>query len=642
MPLNPLSDRQSTVAYAIDLLRAHQIRRENVFLHEQLRNCLKEVAGLRDEVRTLKTNAAVGVNDEIKDLRGSIKTNHGTTQKALVLAEDHELRLKEQSQRLESLQQSCKAKESELFNVKMASTKEQENQHAKTVVLENQIQSLQADCQKRNFDQQQQIQSIHGAFESLQTALDVKADISAIDSLENRLEALRARPPAPKELLPPVSRVSESIEVVDSQQQDDADETDTLPLPPKRPGTRGGPCETVPEDLDLDANAHTISCAGHHKHILEQYESLDMLPPSAAQATQLARVKTLRQRRFEEWTTYYNQGHKLMENLPSSFEETVVHNFVEGIFKPTHKKQCRQWLDSNGWTWANITAFGDSFSQVVANKAREAFIGTSNHVEPPRLIKDLLAPPGLAENVDNGKKKKESRKSKAPRDPINEPVRRSQRLIEKDSQNKDLHETPFQPVGIARLGNIVPARAKVKQKEVAVVDDLADDLTSLKQTRSRIAEKKHVRAPQRKEADKGISDSRRVAKSHLAASWAQVAAAPSSRKRNPEPVEDEPLPKRSKSNKQNPGNSKLAKRNLVSAKRPATNSTPESSDDGSIWLTEARPGHPALVNGEIPSSRRRPAKYSAYSAQHNKDRKKPRLPLPPPPEIPITDTTEEE
>ena len=567
MPLFPSTDRQNTVSYAIDLLRAHQIRRENASLHQQLKTCLSEIASLRNEVRDANQIAAT-VQDEIKNLKASSGASDSTAQKALALFDQDRALLKKQGREVVVIQQSCTTMQSDISNLKISTTEIQNDRQAKTTVLENQLQALKVDCQNLAATQQRQAHHMQITFESFQTALDEKADASVIESLEQGLDELRGRPSTLNTALPPVSHVSESVQVRDSQHRNDDDEIDAFPEPSNPRQAHHKPAETVPDDLDLDANAHTISYAGHHQYIPKQNDSLAMLPPSTAQATQLARVKTLRQKRFDGWMSYYDQAQKLLENLPSSFEETIVHNFVDGIFKDAHKRQCRQWLDLRGWNWANVTAFGELCSQVDANNEHtiKAVARTRESVTPERQMQDMLTAAAVGAPIAAKK-----------------PIRRSQRIAEMNSQI--VHPQNLLVTDFARVSTD-------KGTGTIVNDKLAQRSTSKTQAPPATTMPTH--------------DNTRM-----------PPAASNARKRAAEPIELQRPPKRHR----------------------WTAGHAESSNDEGFLQPSKR------ANSAQGSPRRgRPIKYHAYGAErkHKREKKHQRLPLPPPPEIPILDTTEEE
>ena len=79
----------------------------------------------------------------------------------------------------------------------------------------------------------------------------VQSAASVIAALESGLDELRVRLPVARVALPSVSRVSESVQIRDSQHENDQDETAILtePLDPLAGLTK--PAETVLDDLDL-------------------------------------------------------------------------------------------------------------------------------------------------------------------------------------------------------------------------------------------------------------------------------------------------------------------------------------------------------------------------------------------------------
>ena len=124
---------------------------------------------------------------------------------------------------------------------------------------------------------------------------------------------------------------------------------------------------TAPEDVDLDANAQTISYAGHLHPALNngnKGDSLTMLPELDVKASRLAKINTLKQGRYEDWDTYHANGKYLRDSLPLEFEAAIVRQFVAGISEGVRRAQCRQWLENAGWNWENIVIFGNLCSQI--------------------------------------------------------------------------------------------------------------------------------------------------------------------------------------------------------------------------------------------------------------------------------------
>ena len=211
MPINTPSDRNATVNYAIDLLRAHQIRRENVFLHEQLKTCLKELTSLRVEVRELRVDHVTAVQDGIREVKSSIDINNGTVQTAFALANKHESRLNEQTEELATIQQSCSAMQIEMSNLKASSTKKHEKDHAQRAKLEDQLQTMRLNSESTTAAQEQQAQRFLESIENIHSILVGKADIAAVEALEIRLTDNRHHAPARTYALDSVSRVSDTF-----------------------------------------------------------------------------------------------------------------------------------------------------------------------------------------------------------------------------------------------------------------------------------------------------------------------------------------------------------------------------------------------------------------------------------------------
>ena len=371
--------------------------------------------------------------------------------------------------------------------------------------------------------------------------------------------------------------------------------------------------QTVPDDIDLDANAHTSSYAGHYLFAPEQTNSLKMLLPSKAQATQLARIKALRQRRFDDWSSYHKQGQSLVENLPRTFEETVVHNFVDGIFKETHRKQCRQWLDLNGWNWANVSAFGGLCSQILADNPVEAMDG-SDQSKPPRQMKDMLAAAGLAaQHVEGANSRMKNNKARSQPAAALEQARRSQRLIEKESLDNDLRGTASpDSASNPRKSN------EISKPEILVRNRGAKQTTKKVPPQPRKATKvlmdeplPNFRGTRKREAD------------------LQGAESPSKQPRF------RPKGKSADNNISIP--------QIASAKQQTALLRGDSSDDEG-FLYKRAPAQYARPKGGNKNSGRTKSVRHAYGVnkhRHKKDRMR-KLPLPPPPEIPILPTTDED
>ncbi|EXJ57998.1 hypothetical protein A1O7_05421 [Cladophialophora yegresii CBS 114405] len=578
MPLNPLSDRQFTVAYGSDLLRAHKICRENGILQKQLKACIEQVVALCEEVRGLEAKYTTDVEDE----------------------------------------------------------------RAARTHLEAQVQTLLNDGQKVVAAQQQQEQHIQVTFERLQIAINEKADASVVESLQNRVDQLHVSSVTVNSTLPPASRVSESVQVLDSQKYYHHEEPSIAAWPSDRLRVHQGPHETVPDDLDLDANAETISYGGHHQCLHDKNDSLNMLPAPTVEATQLARIKSLRQRRFDEWTTYYDQGQRLLENLPDSFEETVVRNFVGGIFKDSHKRQCQQWLDANGWTWANVTTFGTLCSQVLANNAIHSAGNTHALSWPPSQIDDIHDTAGANNKVGSRTDSKKAQKPKTRGATGVEPLRRSQRLLQ-HRLNTSSHETPVLPSMTLHPTKAIPLNSSV---------GAATKPGMKPEARAKLKKKPQPEGPASTQVQKGqqqrpgnnSAEFPKPANVNPPTEYTWQSKSHSSRKRAAESIQAVHPRKRLKSKRGKSSKRKDAKFRVLSAKSDVAKVAAESSDDEG-FLYEANPSETAdrHEGGDVLRDRTHAERTGhGVQRQYKTDRTQRRLPLPPPPEIPILPTTDEE
>ncbi|KAH0831690.1 hypothetical protein FOPE_02787 [Fonsecaea pedrosoi] len=590
MPVTSLSDRKMTVNYAIDLLRAHQIRRENVFLYEQLQTCVKEVAMLREEIRD-STQRQTAIENKVKSIKVPID-DHAT--KASAILEKQETRLNDQAREIRAVRQSCRALQTETSDIKTSYHDAQTAQQTQIVIVEKQRETL----------------------ENLQRALDDKADTALVKVLESRVNKLWSDQNAGIVVIDSVSHVSETAERMSpiyelgtyrSQETADlfADESvqvrDSLP---DRSEPQQAREMTLPNDLDLDANAHTISYAGYECRAAEP--SLRMLSPLPIEASRLAEIKTLRQRRFDSWDHYYDQGQELVQALPQDFEETIIHHFVEGLYHNTHRKQCQQWLDSSGWTWANVTVFGNLCSQLLAND-------TSVETSRPRQTDAGLATVGKSGQRVDGVSK-EAKNGKVPRDTADAPLRRSQRVAEKQNlqtQTEKRHEVESNRGPPAhRTRQDITQGSRLKTDPGKVPDEA--------QRQQQAVDATEPRAPPQKSAKVTVT----LQETGPAKSTTVSAKRRESHKRRAVVNEIDQPAKRPKPRPTAPPNHHISPK-LVSFREQNAESMEESSNDEGFLHNDPKPSVPTRVR---------------QRAGHRKRG----LPLPPPPEIPILPTTDEE
>lgn len=177
------SDPKATVRYSIDLLRAHQIRRENLFLHKELQSCRKELEVMRDEIRDLT-----------------------------VSAQNCKPRLDEQRNELENLQRVCETIQTDIGNVKSSCDKTHENAFSRWLLLERQIDIATLQCRNAESVRQQQEQSLLAGVESLRVTVEKKAEASVVDKLKDQIVGLCIPDAAGGLTLDSLSRVQDSFE----------------------------------------------------------------------------------------------------------------------------------------------------------------------------------------------------------------------------------------------------------------------------------------------------------------------------------------------------------------------------------------------------------------------------------------------
>lgn len=359
------------------------------------------------------------------------------------------------------------------------------------------------------------------------------------------------------------------------------------------------------------------------------------LPEPEVPASELAKINTLKQKRFENWAEYYSVGQSLRTSLPDSFEEAIVRRFVEGIFEEKHRRQCQQWLESRGWTWENVTSFNDMFSQ---NPERfEPSSGSDRGIVSLYSEKIGHIVQEKREQVEERVEGNSTLKKPAPKGRSNaprRPLRRSQRLVEKETQRETARAEHISLLKGAEPGKGHPKKEGAKgelrpqrrAKRAPIPHSLttqqpgpdgvgAGDATRVGDTRARHQAKVKGEGIQLREAVTGKTGGRGKRKA-VAESVAKIPTAqplqvthPRLQMREGEDVlrHNYPLPQ------------------LVPQKRPVTDTLEDSSDDVGHLYRHGRAKR--LVNEELPGTKRR---------------REQRLPLPPPPEIPILSTSSEE
>ncbi|KIV84688.1 hypothetical protein PV11_00456 [Exophiala sideris] len=418
---NMLSDRKTTVNYAVDLLRAHQLRRENAFLHEEVQACRKEI---------------VAMHEELRDMRSTVQDCHAVSTQACSLSERYKVRAEEHARELDLLKEAYQSTKVEIEALKTADNRSNNDAQAQLALLKKEVRCARLDCQSIEKAYNKQYGDLEASVAALQVLVDEKADMALIELLRKRVDELPLLTANSGHAAQSASRVPDSfqrangVQILDSQpanRREGTPQSQSPDLP--RVAVPKTANATILSDLDLDANAETISYAGHQYHVgdLDSLRFLP-LPEPQVQASELAKINTLKQKRFQDWAEYYSVGQNLMTTLPDTFEETVVRRFVEGIYLEAHRRQCQEWLDSRGWTWDSLTSFNDMLTQ------------TPRHMEPSsdsnRGIMSLYAEK-MGQIVKEREETEKKAKKRAPKRHLNaatEPLRRSQRLVEKETQ----------------------------------------------------------------------------------------------------------------------------------------------------------------------------------------------------------------
>jgi len=181
-----LSNQKATVSYAIDLLKAHQMRRENAFLHEELQRYREEIDVLSSDVKNLKTEVSFSL-------------------------QDHTVQLREQSQKLHNLQQSKDALQSEVSALRFACDQNRDNEQNLSVLLQKELAACGLAGQKVADTRQEEEEMITTLISALKHTVEGKADAPSVEGLKNRTNQLCHQP---RQCLPTssISRIPDSCE----------------------------------------------------------------------------------------------------------------------------------------------------------------------------------------------------------------------------------------------------------------------------------------------------------------------------------------------------------------------------------------------------------------------------------------------
>lgn len=441
--------------YATDLLHAHQIRRENVFLHKELEARREDHAEIRSE---------------IKQIKAACNTSIDKAKQAHDLTIIHQSQLNEQAQLISHLQDTNEALQIELDLLRKRFEQFRCDEQHQQSDLEAKVKKLEEGAIKASDTHLLSTTEFWKRLNGLDTAMENVVDLvidrlsflgliphSSSSSTSCIVESIEQQVPSPHESYRTHSnssrqvsrqvsvgnRAHSEVQVEDSQKLGTRKSSRVESFRSLDPNMHEHGRETTgPEEVDLDANAPTISYAGHHypkENIPQEEDALQMLPELSVQPSKLAMINTLRQGRYEDWSSYHGRGAGVRESLPQTFETAILQRFVDGILGEIQRSQCLQWLGNEGWNWENITRFGNICSQIDRLSPSDENSASLSKSRP------MAIHPGAQDKVEGSNAKMEMGPPSKPARQVKQPklvattVRRSQRLIEK-SQTKLIND----------------------------------------------------------------------------------------------------------------------------------------------------------------------------------------------------------
>ena len=348
---------RADLPHAIDLLWSHQIRRENAFLHKHVQHLQcrldeyqtshTDLLSKFDTLRTIVTESTTtidSVKHRITATEGGIdrvgehtKTNSASIDK---LADQINARLNEHTSASERLIKRIDDAASNFDRL-------QKNNSEKVTEVTERLDQLSTAVAAN--DQQQTLNALLARVAALEDDRPVRSvgadesNIATADQLEfsGRYRDVRFE----KQQLEETQHESEEEPMLTLRDVQD-NFTSTSPEP----------------RIDLDENVTISSYANHlyapseHPDSLQPISSND-LTNDTLNPPQWHNI-LLKQGRYHGWERYVAEGQSLMDNAPKEMVKTVVRKFVEGLYSAGDRTQCRQWLDLNGWTWANVIEYG--------------------------------------------------------------------------------------------------------------------------------------------------------------------------------------------------------------------------------------------------------------------------------------------
>jgi hypothetical protein len=256
-------------------------------------------------------------------------------------------------------------------------------------------------------------------------------------------------------------------------------------------------CDSEPEgeDVDLDEHVRTMSYAVNGGNKAPLTDTLITLPNPETQARPMPNPSTLKQGKFHSWDRYFAEANEMMKSLSPGREAQVITSFLKGLYSAKQRQECQKWLQITGSTWSNLASFG--LTNTPAGPARIRNDGKREQQEQRNVIEkrprstslekantkanEKRARPTLVNKVtteSDVRKGSQDQDCVASRVPTREALRRSQRLQESSSQVNQGSSRQLQKVlgeqgkSHAANGGLVPARpvsrantASVRRKE---------------------------------------------------------------------------------------------------------------------------------------------------------------------------------
>lgn len=189
-----LSDRKATVGYAVDLLRFHQVRRENAYLHAQTQ-------AYHDELTLTKA--------EVKELKTAVQQCQADSENSHSLSKWYELRADQQGDQIRRLQRDLEMLKAETSKHQDESERNLTHATAETRLLEEKLFSrIETLCQQAADTSRSRLQTLNVRLDGFEAVLSNKADLTLVERLHRSIDPTQP----PHASLDSVSRVDNSVE----------------------------------------------------------------------------------------------------------------------------------------------------------------------------------------------------------------------------------------------------------------------------------------------------------------------------------------------------------------------------------------------------------------------------------------------